>query len=103
MGGRGGSAASSVALPSLPALSPLGRGEMSGAPIFDRSPSVGLALARFAAEGMAGIDAEDADLAREEAQLFEGEAHRAVLGVPLDIGVELRRREAAADHVALEF
>src|SRR3984893_1803008 len=55
------------------------------------------------ARRMGGIDAEDLDLAREEGELLERQRQRAVLGMSLDIGVELRRRESAADHVALEL
>jgi hypothetical protein len=39
--------------------------------------------------GVLGEDAEDADLAGEEVELFEGEADVAVVGVALDLGVEL--------------
>src|ERR1700751_2801817 len=65
--------------------------------------SIRSALRGDAAERMAGIDAEDAHLAREEAQLLKGKAQRPVLGMALDIGVELRRGEVPADHVALEL
>src|SRR5262249_12391579 len=65
--------------------------------------SVALALRRQAAIGVAGIDAENVDLARKEAQLLERQIERPVLGMTLDIGIELRRGEAAAHHVALEL
>src|SRR5690348_15913008 len=65
--------------------------------------SVAVALCGLAAEGMARVGAEDLDLAREEAELVERQPHRSVVGMPLDIGIELRRREASAEHVALEL
>src|SRR5262247_2569980 len=61
------------------------------------------ALSAAAAERVRGVDAEDADLAGEEAELLEREAHGAVVGVALDLGVELRHREPGVDHVALEL
>src|SRR5690242_3575209 len=65
--------------------------------------SVALALGRQAPIGVAGIDAEDVDFAREEAEFLERELERPVLGMALDIGIELRRGEAAAHHVAFEL
>jgi len=49
---------------------------------------------------MPGIDAEDAHFLAEEAQLVERKRQTALVGMGLDIGVELRRGEAAADKVA---
>src|ERR1700687_496836 len=54
---------------------------------------------------MRGIDAENPQRLRlrDEFQLFEREFERAILRVALDVGVELRGGEAAADHVAFEL
>src|SRR5215831_10604345 len=52
---------------------------------------------------MRGVDAEDLHLAGEEAELVERELYRPVLRMALDVGVELCRRETAAQHVALEL
>src|SRR5579871_5834041 len=49
------------------------------------------------------IDAEHLDLAAEEPELLEREAHRALVGMAVGVGVELGGREMAADHVALEL
>ena len=46
---------------------------------------------------MGGVDAEDLQLAREEGQLLKRQRQWAVLGMRLDIRVELRRRKRAAD------
>jgi hypothetical protein len=40
---------------------------------------------------------------REEAQLLERAGQRRLLRVPLDIGIELRRVEEAADEIALQL
>ena len=52
------------------------------------APSL-LLLVAFQAVGVLRVDAEDADLAGEEIELFEGEADVVVLGVALDLGIEL--------------
>src|SRR6185312_16315271 len=55
------------------------------------------------AEGMAGIDADDAEFAREEFQLFERKGQRLVVGMAVDIRIELCGEEVAVDHVAFEL
>src|SRR6516164_9611665 len=55
------------------------------------------------AQQVGGIDPEDLDLARKELELLERQHQRAILGMRLDIGVELRRRKGTADHVAFEL
>src|SRR5262245_17980241 len=55
------------------------------------------------AQRVGRIDAKDLDLAREEGEFLERERQWAILRVRLDIGIELGRREGAADHVALEL
>src|SRR6266850_6460072 len=55
------------------------------------------------AEGRGRIDAEDLDLAREEAELLEGEPHHARIRVAVDVGVELSDGEMAVDHIAFEL
>src|SRR5271155_4372882 len=64
------------------------------APLFER-----------AAEPMRGVDAEDSQRIRprDEFQLLERKLERAVLWMALHIGVELRRREVAVDHVAFQL
>src|SRR5436305_10985435 len=60
-------------------------------------------LAKGRAERMTGIDADDAELAREELQLFQRERQAPVVGVTVDVGVKLRGEEVAVDHVAFEL
>src|ERR1700686_1335319 len=50
-----------------------------------------------------GIDAQNLHLVREKPQLLERQLQRAVVGMRLDIGVELGRGEAPLDHVAFEL
>ena len=52
---------------------------------------------------MGGIDTEDLDLARKEGELLKRQRQWPVLGMRLDVGIELGRRESAADHVAFEL
>ena len=54
---------------------------------------------------MGGIDAEDLQRIRlrEECQLFERELEAGVVGMALDIGIELGGRERAFQHVAFEL
>ena len=52
---------------------------------------------------MRRVDAEDVELLGEEGELLQREHQRAVVRVALDVGVELRGEEVAADHVALEL
>src|SRR5215472_3298192 len=66
-------------------------------------PSISVAGRGGNAQRVGGVDAEDLDLAREEGELLERKRQGAVLGMGLDIGVELRRRKGTADHVALEL
>src|SRR5688572_3763924 len=49
------------------------------------------------------IDAEDAEIVGEETEFLEGVDDAGIGGVTLDIGIELRRGEGAADHVAFEL
>src|SRR5215468_3065672 len=64
-----------------------------------RRPSLHL-LAEGRAEGVAGIDADDAEFAREEFQLLQREGDALVIRMAVDIGVELGGEEIAVDHVA---
>src|SRR5580704_12359244 len=54
-------------------------------------------------EGVRRVDAEDAQFLGEEVQLLEREGKPAVVGMPIDIGIELGGEETALDHVALEL
>src|SRR4051812_940134 len=54
------------------------------------------------AKRMRRIDAEDRQLLGEERKLLQREHEAAVVGVALDIGIELRGEEVALDHVAFE-
>src|SRR5262249_14473034 len=72
-------------------------------PVYEDTPLLRVALGRGASELVAGIDPEDPHLAREEAQLLEGEAERPAFRMALDVGIELGGGEAAAEHVALEL
>src|SRR5690242_16330813 len=60
-------------------------------------------LGKCRAEGMGGIDADDAEFAREEFQFFQRERKSLVVGMAVDIGIELCGKEIAVDHVALEL
>src|SRR3970040_263070 len=55
--------------------------------------------------GMRRVDAENLQRIRpgNEFQLVERELEAALRRMPLDIGIELRGREAAADHIALKL
>src|SRR5579871_3928127 len=54
-------------------------------------------------ERVRGIDADDAELAREEFQLLQRKGETTVVRMAVDIGIELRGEEIAVDHVALEL
>src|SRR6266478_228958 len=60
-------------------------------------------LAKRRPKWMAGIDADDAEFAREELQLLQRECEAPVIGMAVDVGIELGREEIAVDHVALEL
>src|ERR1700674_5982725 len=60
-------------------------------------------LGETGAKRMRRIDPEDLELLGEERQLLERERKRAVVGMALDVGIELRGEEIALDHVALEL
>src|SRR5207237_10746838 len=55
------------------------------------------------AQWMGRVDAEDLELARKESELLKRQCQWAVLWMRFDVGVELRRGERAADHVAFEL
>src|ERR1700687_4357158 len=55
------------------------------------------------AEGMRWVDAKDGQLLGKKGELLEREHQRAVVRVALDVGIELRGEEIAANHVALEL
>src|SRR5258708_39855750 len=55
------------------------------------------------AERMRRIDAEDGQFLGEEGEFLKREHQRAVVGMALDVGIELRGEEIATDHVALEL
>src|SRR5207244_2419732 len=50
-------------------------------------------LAERRAEGLRGVDADDAEFAREEFQFLQRKGEALVLGMAVDIGVKLRRKE----------
>ena len=52
---------------------------------------------------MRWINTEHRQFLGEEGKLLEREDQRAIVGMPLDVGVKLRRKEVAADHVAFEL
>src|SRR5258706_11652907 len=62
-----------------------------------------LLLAEGGAEGMAGINADNAEFARKEFQLLQCKGEALVVGMAIDVGVELRGEEVAVDHVAFEL
>src|ERR1700719_4624730 len=74
----------------------------SAAPRPGHETSLGL-LAERRAEGVAGIDPDNAEFTREEFQLLQRERETLVLGMAVDVGIELRGEEIAVDHVALEL
>src|SRR5262245_34260522 len=52
---------------------------------------------------MGRIDAEHGQFLGKKGEFLECEDKRAIVRVPLDIGIELRRKEVATDHVALKL
>src|SRR5205807_4975396 len=60
-------------------------------------------LAERRPKRMAGIDADDAEFAREEFQFLQRKGEPPVIGMAVDVGIELRGEEIAVDHVALEL
>src|SRR5436190_23826322 len=60
-------------------------------------------LAERRAEGLRGVDADDAEFSREEFQFLQRKGKAAVVGMAVDIGVELGREEFAVDHVAFQL
>src|ERR1700682_901713 len=60
-------------------------------------------LAERRAERMAGIDPDNAEFAREEFQFLQRKGKVLVLGMAIDVGVELRGEEIAVDHVAFQL
>src|SRR3954462_13771510 len=60
-------------------------------------------LAERFAEGLRGVDADDAEFAREEFQLLQRKGKALVIWMAVDIGVKLRRRKLAVDHVAFQL
>ena len=60
-------------------------------------------LAEGRAEGVAGIDADDAKLTREEFQFLQRERQALVIGMAVDVGIELGRGEFAVHHVAFQL
>src|SRR5882672_354976 len=55
------------------------------------------------AERMPRIHADDAEFAREELQFLQCKGEALVLGMAIDVGIELRGGEFAVDHVAFQF
>ena len=64
------------------------------------TPPSSLNVAR---NGCAGIDADDAEFAREEFQFLQRKGEALVVGMAVDVGIELRGEEIAVDHVAFEL
>src|SRR6202171_1751153 len=60
-------------------------------------------LAERGPERMAGINTDNAEFAREEFQFLQREGEVLVLGMAIDVGVELRGEEIAVDHVAFQL
>src|SRR3984885_2083368 len=60
-------------------------------------------LAEGRAERMGGIDPDDPEFAREELQFLQREGEILVVGMAVDIGIELRGKEIAVDHVAFQL
>src|SRR5882762_6966953 len=60
-------------------------------------------LAKRLPERMPGIDPDDAEFAREELQFLQRKGEALVLGMAVDVGIELRGGEFAVDHVAFQF
>src|SRR6185503_11723355 len=54
-------------------------------------------------ERMRGVRPEHPDVRGEEGELLQGERERGVLGMALDVRVELRGEERAAELIALEL
>src|SRR5689334_24315183 len=52
---------------------------------------------------MRRIDAENPQLLREKRQFLKREHQSAVVGMALDVGIELRGEEVSFDHVAFEL
>src|SRR6185369_11245261 len=63
----------------------------------------GLYFLEGLAERMRRIDAEDRQFLGEERQLLQREHQPAVVGMTLDVGIELGGEEIALDHVAFEL
>src|SRR6202011_6173692 len=55
------------------------------------------------AEQITGIEPDNAEFAREEFQFLQREGEVLVLGMAIDVGVELRGEEIAVDHVAFQL
>src|SRR6185437_17182311 len=55
------------------------------------------------AEGLRGINANDAEFTREEFQFLQRKGEAAIVGMAVDVGVKLRREEFAVDHVAFQL
>src|SRR4030088_2354202 len=62
-----------------------------------------LLLAERGAERMAGIDPDNPEFAREEFQFLQCKGEIPILGMAVDVGVELRGEEIAVDHVAFQL
>src|SRR5262249_9382044 len=60
-------------------------------------------LAKLRAQRMGRINAEDRQLLGEEGELLERELEVRIVGMSLDVGVELGREEIALDHVAFKL
>ena len=50
---------------------------------------------------MGRIDAQHGQFLGKEGEFLEREHKRTIVGMPLDVGIELRRKEVAPDHVGL--
>src|SRR3954471_18433106 len=63
----------------------------------------GLCRASARALRVGRVDAENADLGGKKSEFLGGQLKRPVVGMGFDIGIELRRSERAADHVAFQL
>src|SRR3954454_12079235 len=59
--------------------------------------------AKGRAKRVAGIDADQAEFARKEFQFLQREGEALVVGMAVDVGIKLRGKKFAVDHVALEL
>src|SRR3954467_4970672 len=87
----------------LPRFGACGRPRSSSSAMRENRQSSFRFLAEGRAERVTGIDADDAEFTGEEFQLLQRKRQIPVLGMTIDVGVELRGEEIAVHHVAFQF